>query len=166
MLTKRTFLMIQVSKEGEGVYKSCDKYFALLCTRGITEYPDLDGDIDGEDCTTLSDERHKYEAALPDSGGAMAFPTLFDEVDEANLAKLDDTKSYNVAVWFGGTAADGIATPEGGKVKREYTAQVRYRLTGGSVGDVRPAEITIFETNDEATILDAFPIPETTPAGA
>jgi len=162
MLTKRTFLMIQVTgATGDGVYKDSGeggKSWSLLCSRGITEYPDLDGDIDGEDCTTLSDERHKYEAALPDSGGAMSFPTLFDETDEENIGKLDSTKSYTVGVWFGGTAADGVAVPTGGKIMREYNAQIRYRLTGGSVGDVRPAEITIFETNDEPEKLTAFPI--------
>ena len=151
MLTAGTFLMY---KETTGSYTpSTDSKeegkFAILAN--VSEYPDLDSEMDNVDNTTLSDAQHTYEPGLPDSGGSWAFPGYFNKDDYDRVQKLDG-KVLRVGVWFGGnTSDDGVTiTPTGDIMQRYINARVKVRITGAAVGDVRPVEYDVYPTTDKA----------------
>ncbi|RHJ96112.1 hypothetical protein DW090_01605 [Olsenella sp. AM05-17] len=149
MLTAGTFLMYQDASgkyTPEGSSDSTTKWSILM---DITEYPDLDAEAKAEDNTTLSCAHHTYEPGLPDDGGSLAFPGFYNDADYERIKKLEG-KVLKVAVWFGGTtSADGTSIdPTGAKQMMSTNARVKLRITGGSVGDVRPVELDVFGTTE------------------
>lgn len=150
MLTKGTFLMYETSDGKYTLGSDTTKWSILM---DISEYPDLDSEADAEDNTTLSNAQHTYEPGLPDSGGSLAFPGFWHEDDYDRIKKLE-SEVLHVAVWFGGTdSADGIRVDPSTTSKsiKDFNARVQIRITGGSVGDVRPVELDLAPTSDKKT---------------
>lgn len=150
MLTKGTFLLYETSN-GKYTFdgSSTTKWDVL---HAISEYPDLDDEADSEDNTTLSNQQHTYEPALPDSGGSKSFSAYYSE-DEYDKVKALEDEVLHVGVSFGGTDnADGVTVdPTGGKLVSDFNARVRIRKTGAGVGDVRPVSIDVYPTTDAKT---------------
>ena len=147
MLTAGTFLIYE---DSTGTYEFDSKHWAIL--HAITEYPDLDPEVDSEDDTTLSHAQHTYEPALPDSGGSFDFPGYYTAADYTRVKALEE-EVLHVGIVFGGTTQDDELTivPTGGTLMKEFNARVRIRLTGAGVGDVRPITISIYPTFDAVT---------------
>ena len=130
-LTKGTFLMYKTSAQAESYTKLCD----------ITEYPDLDQDIATEDSTTLSDAAHTYIGALPDSGGAYTFNTWLTAADGTKISALKG-QTVSLALFIGGTEANGVITPTGSVFKREWTGEVFYQIKGAGTAEIAPASVS------------------------
>lgn len=152
MLTAGTFLMYE---DTDGKYtfddsgSSSTKWNILV---DITEYPDLDSEAKSEDNTTLSCQQHTYEPGLPDNSGSMAFKCNYNENDYERVKKLVG-EILHCAVVFGGTSqADGVSiVPTGGKIVSEFNARAKYRRLSGSAGDIRKAEVDVYQTTDAKT---------------
>lgn len=147
MLTAGTFLLYE---DTNGEYTIDTKKWNIL--HAITEYPDLDAEVDSEDDTTLSHAQHTYEPALPDSGGSLDFPGYYSTADYAAVKALEEDVLH-ISIVFGGTTESDELTivPTGGTIMKDFNARVRIRLTGAGVGDVRPVTISVYPTFDAVT---------------
>lgn len=126
--TYMTFLM----HENEGTYEK------LL---DITEFPDLGGEPELLETTTLSDSMQTYINGIQSTEG-LTFTANYDLDTYTALKALTDEETY--AVWFGGTENSGAApTPTGTEGKFEFTGTLSVYITGGGVNEVRSMTITI-----------------------
>ena len=105
----------------------------------ITEFPDLGGDPEMLDTTTLSHRMRTYVPGVQDTEG-LAFGANYDHDDYMALKALED-----YAVWFGGTenVGGGLPTPTGSEGKFSFTGQLSVHVNGGAVNEVRGMSITI-----------------------
>lgn len=127
--TYKVFLM----KKGSG-----STYDKLV---DIKDYPDLGGEPEMLDTTTLSDGARTYIPGIQ-SQEALTFTANYTSADYATLKALEGTE-YDFAVWFGGTVAGGVATPTGSDGKFEFKGKLVVFVTGGGVNEVVDMTISI-----------------------
>lgn len=107
----------------------------------IKEFPDLGGEPEMLETTTLSDKMQTYIAGIQ-SLDAMSFTANYDVDDFADLKALEgQTNQY--AVWFGGTESGGVVTPTGSEGKFSFDGQLSVYANGGGVNEVVNMTITI-----------------------
>jgi hypothetical protein len=107
----------------------------------IKEFPDLGGDPEMLETTTLSDKMQTYIAGIQ-SLDALAFTANYTLADYKALQALaGKTESY--AVWFGGDEAGGTLTPTGSDGKFKFDGQLTAYATGGGVNEVVDLNISI-----------------------
>ena len=107
----------------------------------IKEFPDLGGDPEMLETTTLSDKMQTYIAGIQ-SLDALAFTANYTLTDYKTLLALaGKTESY--AVWFGGTESGGTLTPTGSDGKFKFDGQLTCYPTGGGVNEVVDLNISI-----------------------
>lgn len=129
--TYKTFLMHKGSSESA--------YQKLV---DITEFPDLGGEPEFLDTTTLSDKMRTFILGIQNNEG-MVFSANYDKSDYTALKALEDQEE-DYAVWFGGTEAqDGTVTPSGTDGKFSFKGQLSVRVTGAAVNEVRGMSISI-----------------------
>ena len=127
--TYMTFLM----------HKNGDSYEKLL---DITEFPDLGGEPELLETTTLSDKMQTFILGVQSNEG-MVFNANYDHDEYAALKALENVDE-GYAVWFGGTEnADGSVTPTGTAGKFSFKGALSVYITGGGVNEVRGMTITI-----------------------
>lgn len=107
----------------------------------IKEFPDLGGDPEMLETTTLSDKMQTYIAGIQSLDG-LSFTANYDLTDYKALKALDG-KNEKYAVWFGGTESGGVLTPTGSDGKFSFDGQLTAYPTGGSVNEVVDIGITI-----------------------
>ena len=107
----------------------------------IKDYPDLGGEPEMVESTTLSDGTVTNEPGI-ERAEAMPFTANYDETtfDEV-LAHAGTKKNYSV--WFGGTEEDGVVTPSGDEGKFNFTGKLSAYVAGGGVNAIREIKITI-----------------------
>ncbi len=128
--TYRVFLM---KKESTG-----NTYSKLI---DIKEFPDLGGDPEMLETTTLSDKMQTFIAGVQ-SMDAMQFTANYTLSEYKELQKLNGkTESY--AVWFGGTESGGTLTPTGSDGKFKFDGQLTCYPNGGGVNEVINLTISI-----------------------
>ena len=98
--TYKVFLM----KKGA----SADTYEKLV---DIKEFPDLGGEPEMLETTTLSDNMQTYIAGIQSLDG-LSFTANYDMTTFKKLKELEG-KEDSYAVWFGGTESGGVVTPDG-----------------------------------------------------
>ena len=129
--TYKTFLMHKGSSESA--------YQKLV---DITEFPDLGGEPEFLDTTTLSDKMRTFILGIQNNEG-MVFSANYDKSDYTALKALEGQEE-DYAVWFGGTEAqDGTVTPSGTDGKFSFKGQLSVRVTGAAVNEVRGMSISI-----------------------
>ena len=107
----------------------------------IKEFPDLGGDPEMLETTTLSDKMQTYIAGIQ-SLDALAFTSNYTLADYKKLEELaGKTESY--AVWFGGTGEGSSLTPTGSDGKFKFDGQLTCYPTGGGVNEVVDLAISI-----------------------
>ena len=83
----------------------------------LQEIPDLGGDTEAVEITTLSDAAHKYEDGIKNYGDSLAFKFLYEGEQFEELNALTGSQSWKVelpdgaACTFGGTCSvklDGV----------------------------------------------------------
>lgn len=128
--TYKVFLM---KKESAG-----DTYSKLV---DIKEFPDLGGEPEMLETTTLSNNMQTYIAGIQSLDG-LSFTANYDVTDFQTLKQLEGkTESY--AVWFGGTESGDVVTPDGSNGKFEFDGQLSVYPVGGGVNEVVDMNISI-----------------------
>lgn len=128
--TYKVFLM----KKGTGT-----EYAKLV---DIKEFPDLGGDPEMLETTTLSDKMQTFILGIQSNEG-LAFTSNYTKTDYSNLKALEG-QSASYAVWFGGTeAVDGTVTPTGSDGKFSFDGELSVHPVGGGVNEVVDMAITI-----------------------
>lgn len=128
--TYKVFLMHKGSSEAS--------YTKLI---DIKEFPDLGGDPEMLETTTLSDKMQTYIAGIQSMDG-LSFTANYDLADYKSLKALEG-KDEKYAVWFGGTETAGTLTPTGSDGKFSFDGQLTAYPTGGGVNEVVDIGITI-----------------------
>lgn len=107
----------------------------------IKEFPDLGGDPDMLETTTLSDKMQTFIAGIQSMDG-LSFAANYTREDYKTL-KAKEGKEADYAVWFGGTEAGGSVTPTGSDGKFSFKGELSVYPTGGGVNEVVGMAITI-----------------------
>lgn len=120
------------------MHKSGSTYSKLI---DIKEFPDLGGEPEMLETTTLSDNMQTYIAGIQSLDG-LSFTANYDLSDFKTLKALEGQQE-DFAVWFGGTGADGNVTPDGSNGKFSFTGELSVYPVGGGVNEVVDMNITI-----------------------
>lgn len=128
--TYKTFLMIK--KSGESNYSKLVD---------IKDFPDLGGEPEMLETTTLSDGVQTYIPGIQ-SLESLTFSCNYDKTNYNEIKTLAGTE-HNLAVWFGGTENAGVVTPTGDEGKFEFKGQVSVFVSGGGVNEVRGMTVSV-----------------------
>ena len=128
--TYKVFLMHKASSEGT--------YTKLI---DIKEFPDLGGEPEMLETTTLSDNMQTYIAGIQSMDG-LSFSANYDMTEYQKLKALEGKKE-SYAVWFGGTERSGTVTPDGSNGKFSFDGELSVYPVGGGVNEVVGMNITI-----------------------
>lgn len=107
----------------------------------IKEFPDLGGEPEMLETTTLSDNMQTYIAGIQSLDG-LSFSANYDVTDFKTLKALEGAKN-SYAVWFGGTEAADVVTPTGSNGKFSFDGELSVYPVGGGVNEVVGMTITI-----------------------
>lgn len=107
----------------------------------IKEFPDLGGEPEMLETTTLSDPMQTYIAGIQSLDG-LTFTANYDMTTFKTLKALEGKKT-SYAVWFGGTEAAGVVTPTGSNGKFSFDGELSVYPTGGGVNEVVGMTISI-----------------------
>lgn len=133
--TYKTFLMHKAA--------SAQAYEKLI---DIKEFPDLGGEPEMIDVTTLSDKIQHYIMGIQSNDG-LTFTTNYTKADFTALKALEGNDE-KYAVWFGGTESNGVVTPDGSDGKFSFDGQLSCFVAGGGVNEPVNISITIAPTTD------------------
>lgn len=128
--TYKVFLMHKASAE--------ETYKKLI---DIKEFPDLGGEPEMLETTTLSDNMQTYIAGIQSMDG-LSFSANYDMTEYQKLKALEGKKE-SYAVWFGGTESGGTVTPDGSNGKFAFDGELSVYPVGGGVNEVVGMNITI-----------------------
>ena len=107
----------------------------------IKEFPDLGGDPEMLETTTLSDNMQTYIAGIQSLDG-LSFTANYDMTAFKALKALEGKKE-SYAVWFGATGTPGNLTPDGSNGKFAFDGELSVYPVGGGVNEVVDMNITI-----------------------
>jgi hypothetical protein len=107
----------------------------------IKDFPDLGGAPEMLETTTLSDGAQTYILGIQ-SQDALEFTANYTKSDYDTLKALEGTE-LDLAVWFGGTVANGVVTPTGSDGKYEFKGELTVFISGGGVNEVVDMTISI-----------------------
>ena len=107
----------------------------------IKEFPDLGGEPEMLETTTLSDNMQTYIPGIQSLDG-LSFTANYDLTEFKKLKALEG-KQEQYAVWFGGTGDPPNVTPTGEKGKFSSTGELSVYPVGGGVNEVVDMNITI-----------------------
>ena len=107
----------------------------------IKDFPDLGGEPEMLETTTLSDGAQTYIAGIQ-SVDALSFTANYTATDFSTLKALEGTKT-KFAIWFGATTAGNVNTPDGSNGKFSFEGELSVYVTGGGVNEVVEMTITI-----------------------
>lgn len=118
------------------MYAESSTYSKLV---DIKEFPDLGGEPENIDVTSLSDTVRKYITGVQDTG-SLSFTANYTMADFVTVKALADGTSKKFAVWFGATAGNP-PTPTGSNGKFSFEGTLSVFVNGGGVND--PVNMTI-----------------------
>lgn len=107
----------------------------------IKDFPDLGGEPEMLETTTLSDPMQTYIAGIQ-SIDALSFTLNYDSEVYDTLSALTGVET-KYAVWFGATESGGIYTPTGSEGKFEFSGTSSVYVNGTGVNEVVEMTFTI-----------------------
>lgn len=107
----------------------------------IKDFPDLGGEPEMLETTTLSDKMQTYIPGIQNLD-ALAFTANYTKEKFTELKGMEGTE-HDYAVWFGGTEENGVVTPTGSDGKFGFKGQHSVYTVGGGVNEVVDMNITI-----------------------
>lgn len=110
----------------------------------IKEFPDIGGDPEMLETTTLSDKMQTYIKGIQSNEG-LNFTANYTKSDYATLQALEDSEE-DYAIWFGGTESGGVVTPDGSDGKFSFKGELSVHVVGGGVNEVVDMGVTIAPT--------------------
>lgn len=126
--TYKTFLM----------YKKASAFEKLI---DIKDYPDLGGEPESLETTTLSDSMQTFIKGIQSSEG-LSFTANYSLSEYKKIKELGETTQI-FSVWFGGTETDGVLTPSGEHGKFTFEGELSVYLPGKGVNEVVEMAISI-----------------------
>lgn len=111
--------------------KDAETYGKLV---DIKDFPDLGGSPEMLETTTLSDKMQTYIPGIQ-SLDALEFNANYTK-DEYTKLKALEGQELDLAVWFGGTEANGTLTPTGDDGKFNFKGYVSVFVVGGGTNEV------------------------------
>lgn len=144
--TYKVFLMKKADSSGDTWEKLVD----------IKEFPDLGGEPEMLETTTLSDNMQTYIAGIQSLDG-LAFTANYD-VDDFQILKRLEGQEKDYAVWFGGSGSAGSLTPDGSNGKFSFKGQLSVFPVGGGVNEVVDMSITIAPSTPITFAVHSAPI--------
>lgn len=107
----------------------------------ITQYPDLGGDKEKLDSTTLSDTKKRSINGLEDTA-ELAFSAWYDKTDYEKLLAIQEAGTVDAyQLWFGENGEDGIW---------EWEGVMAVHPASGGVNAVREMSFSITDEGEEA----------------
>ena len=107
----------------------------------ITQYPDLGGDKEKLDSTTLSDTKKRSVNGLEDTA-ELAFSAWYDKTDYEKLLAIQEAGTVDAyQLWFGENGEDGIW---------EWEGIMAVHPASGGVNAVREMSFSITDEGEEA----------------
>lgn len=113
---------------------------SLTALTNLQEIPDIGGDIDTVEVTTLADAAHTYIKGLLDYGDALEFTFLYDATQYATLKNLTGSRYWQV----------GIPDSTGGAVGTKLTWQGESSVRLNGVGTNEAITYTLAVTPNTA----------------
>lgn len=107
----------------------------------IKDFPDLGGAPEMLETTTLSDKMQTYIPGIQ-SIDALEFTSNYTLKDYKALKALEGQEK-EFAVWFGGTEAGGVLTPNGDDGKFAFKGSLSVFPEGSGTNEVVDMKITI-----------------------
>lgn len=111
----------------------------------IKEFPDLGGDPETLETTTMTDAMQTFIMGLQ-GNEAMEFTANYTLTDYQTVAALSGVQKH-YAVWFGSDTninrSDAVAAQGGDMGKFDFTGQLSVRVNGASVNEVVEMTISI-----------------------
>lgn len=105
-------------------------------------YPDLGGDPELVDITTLFDKVRRNVKGVQDAG-SFAFDALYTPENYARCKELEDDGEIELSVWFGGTGEGESYVPTGSDGKFDFKGQLSCYVTGNGVNEARGLRISV-----------------------
>ena len=137
--TYKTYLMYKTSSAATQYTKLCD----------IKSFPDLGGEPERVDVTTLSDRVRKYAMGVQDLS-SFSFNANYIAADYAKVNGLTG-KQTEYAIWIGANdTGSGEATPTGDDGQWSWTGDVSVFKAGGDVNAAQDMTITMFPSTEFA----------------
>lgn len=121
--------------------KSDSTYSKLI---DIKEFPDIGGDPEMLETTTLSDKMQTFIMGIQ-SNEALSFTANYTKADFTALQALEGTE-VDYAIWFGATESGGSVTPDGSNGKFSFKGELSVHVNGGGVNEVVEMTVTIAPT--------------------
>ena len=137
--TYKTYLMYKATSAATQYTKLVD----------IKSFPDLGGEPERIDVTTLSDRVRKYVAGVQDLS-SFSFNANYIAGDYTTINGLTGTP-HEYAIWVGATdTGSGAATPTGENGKWNWTGDIMVYKNGGDVNAAQDMTIVAFPTTEFA----------------
>lgn len=112
----------------------------------IKDFPDLGAAPEPIETTTLSDFARTYIPGIENTE-QKTFTCNYTSEDYATLVALKGTEQ-NIAIWFGGTEANGVATPDGSAGKFTGKGYIDVFVAGAGVNEVVNMTVTLTMTKN------------------
>ena len=133
-------------------YSTYQTYFMYRTSSGgtytkvldIKDYPDMLGDPNMLECTTLSDSQEKQIPGILRLGDGFQFTANYTPTNFSTIKTLEGHQ-YEYALWLGGTSA---GVPDGHNGKFSWTGDVRAGFPGKGVDEVQDMTITATPSTD------------------
>lgn len=107
----------------------------------IKDFPDLGGEPEMLETTTLSDKMQTHIPGVQKMDG-LAFTANYTKEKYVELKDLEGVE-HDYSVWFGGTEEAGVVTPTGTDGKFDFKGQLSAYPVGAGVNEVVDMNITI-----------------------
>jgi len=134
--TYKTYFMYKASSSAD---------YTKLCD--IKSFPDLGGEPERVDVTTLSDRVRKYVPGVQDLS-SFTFGTNYIAADYTRINALAG-EQHDYAIWIGATTdASGVDTPTGANGKFSWTGDIMVYKTGGDVNAAQEMTIVAFPSTE------------------
>lgn len=110
----------------------------------IKEFPDIGGDPELLETTTLSDKMQTFILGIQSNEG-LNFTANYTKSDYQTLQGLEGSEQ-DYGIWFGATVTNNVLTPDGSNGKFEFKGELSVHVSGGGVNEVVDMAITIAPT--------------------
>ena len=113
---------------------------SVTALTNLQEIPDIGGDIDTVEVTTLADAAHTYINGLLDYGDALEFTFLYDKTQFTTLRGLTGTKYWQVGLPDG--AAGAVST------RATFQGESSVRLNGVGTNEALTYTLAVTPNSD------------------
>lgn len=134
--TYKTYLMYKATSAATQYTKLVD----------IKNFPDLGGEPERIDVTTLSDPIRKYVAGVQDLS-SFTFNANYIATDYQKIQGLTG-KQTEFAIWIGATTSNGVDTPTGENGQWSFTGDIMCFKAGGDVNAAQDMTIVAFPSTN------------------